>query len=314
MKRQAFSKTGAPALPASCKVKSLGHDDGGEWQVFDLRRDLCDGLPIVARSKFRQVCYGDEMHVHRHCVEIFLCLKGSVSYETADGEVRILPGEIFLSSPDQPHRRISSPKGMCLYRAIFGLPRPSGRILGLTREETRFIVQAFMGFGRRTASASARVRSAFERLFKVCETERRGTAGRRLNVKSAALELLLALVETLQSPSPCTDYSCPKVEAIVRRIEEEPSADYSVPFLAREAALSSVALNNAFKRLTGLTPHAYLLDVRVRRARADLERGQAIAAVAAKYRFPSPAHFATIFRRIVGLSPRDCRELRKNNI
>ena len=291
----------------SCTVKSLCHDDGGEWQVFDLRDDRCDGLPLVARSKFRHVCYGDELHVHRRCVEIFLCLKGSVSYETADGEARILPGEIFLSRPDQPHRRISSPKGMCLYRAIFGLPPPSGRVLGLTREETRFIVEAFMGFGRRTARASARARAAFERLFKVCETERRGTAGRRLNVKSAALELLLALVEVLQRPLPDQDYSCPKVEAIVRRIEADPSADYSVPFLAREAALSPVALNDAFKRLTGLTPHAYLLDVRVRRARAELERGHAIAAVAVKYRFPSPAHFATVFRRIVGLSPRDCR-------
>ena len=223
--------------------------------------------------------------------------------------MRILPGQIFLSRPDQPHRRVSSPKGMCLYRAIFAIPGPSGRVLGTTAGETAFFARTFTRFTKRVWPDTGRVRAAFERLFRVCEAERPGTGVRRLEAKSAALELLLAFAEVMRRPqrgqSAC---AYPKVEALVRRIDENPVADYSVPSLAREAALSSVALNAAFKRLTGFTPHAYVLDARVRCARRELERGQPIAAVAAKYRFPSPAHFSTVFRRIVGFPPRACRE------
>jgi len=302
------------------KVKPLIFGDGnewdasGEWQNFDLRKDRCDGLPLVARVKFRSVCYGDEMHIHGNFVEIFLCLKGCVHYETESGLMRILPGQIFMSRPDQPHRRVSSPKGTCLYRAAFAAPKPPGRILGLSQAESRFFARTFMEFPRRVSTASNRVRTAFERLFAACDAERPGTTIRRLCVKSAALELLLALAETVRSQDQSPPYSNAKVEEIVRQIEKAPEADYSIPFLANAAALSSVALNDAFKRLTGLTPHAYLLDVRARRAREDLERGHAIAVVAAKYRFPSPAHFSTVFRRIFGLSPRDCKGFRKNNI
>ena len=277
--------------------------------MFDLLKDGCAGLPLVSRSKFRTVSYIDELHVHSRFVEIFFCMKGCVRYETVHGEMRILPGQVFASRPDQPHSRISSPKGMCLYRAVISVPPPPGGILDLSPPESRFLERAFMDFKQRVSQASARVRPAFERLFAVCETMTPGTAERRLNIKSAALELLLALAETLRHPQRTQFFSSPKVEAVIRRITEDPTAEYSVAALAREAALSPVALNNAFKRLTGLTPHAYLIDMRVQSARKELERGAAISVVAAKYRFPSPSHFATMFRRIVGRSPRDCRKM-----
>ena len=293
----------------SLKDKTFIVDDGGDWQVFNLLKEGCVGVPLVSRSKFRTVSYADELHIHSRFVEIFFCMRGCVRYRIADGEVRILPGQVFASRPDQPHSRVSSPKGMCLYRAVISVPPPPDGILGLPPPESRFLERAFMGFKQRVSQASVRVRPAFERLFAVCETTAPGTAERRLNIKSAALELLLALAETLRHPQRTQSFSSPKVEAIVQRITEDPAAEYSVAGLAREAALSPVALNNAFKRITGLTPHAYLLDMRVQCARSELERGASISMVAAKYRFPSASHFATVFRRIVGCSPRECRKI-----
>lgn len=51
--------------------------------------------------------------------------------------------QVFASRPDQPHSRISSPKGMCLYRVVISVPPPSGGILGLPPEDSRFIERAF---------------------------------------------------------------------------------------------------------------------------------------------------------------------------
>ena len=75
--------------------------------------------------------------------------------------------------------------------------------------------------------------------------------------------------------------------------------------LARRAALSAVAFYVAFKRATGLPPHAFLLDLRVKAAARDLKSPEvSVADVAKHYGFSSPQHFATAFKRIMGVSPR----------
>ena len=53
---------------------------------------------------------------------------------------------------------------------------------------------------RRGVQSSQRVRIAFERLFKLYDSEKFGTPMRRLAMKSAALELLLALIELPKLP------------------------------------------------------------------------------------------------------------------
>ena len=84
-----------------------------------------------------------------------------------------------------------------------------------------------------------------------------------------------------------------------------PVEDFPVDALAREAGLSTVAFFDAFKRATGLPPHAFLLDVRVKAAAKDLENpALSVAEVARRYRFSSPQHFATAFKRIMGRPPR----------
>jgi hypothetical protein len=43
--------------------------------------------------------------------------------------------------------------------------------------------------------------------------------------------------------------------------------------------------------------------------RVDLSNPKlSVAAIASRYRFPSPQHFATVFKRITGISPSKCRK------
>ena len=88
-------------------------------------------------------------------------------------------------------------------------------------------------------------------------------------------------------------------------MRRHPESDYPLETLARQAALSTAAFNDAFKRVTGLPPHAFLLDVRIKAAAYDLEDdSMSVAAIAKRYGFSSPQHFATAFKRIMGVSPR----------
>jgi AraC-like DNA-binding protein len=66
---------------------------------------------------------------------------------------------------------------------------------------------------------------------------------------------------------------------------------------------TTFALLRAFRDETGLPPHAYLNQLRVRRARRLLDGGLAPALVAVQAGFADQAHLTRHFKRVVGLPP-----------
>jgi AraC-like DNA-binding protein len=67
--------------------------------------------------------------------------------------------------------------------------------------------------------------------------------------------------------------------------------------------MSPFALLRAFRAETGLPPHAYLNQLRVRLARRLLDDGLAPAVVAAEAGFADQAHLTRHFKRVVGVPP-----------
>lgn len=73
--------------------------------------------------------------------------------------------------------------------------------------------------------------------------------------------------------------------------------------LALATGLSPFALLRAFRSETGLPPHAYLNQQRVRLARSLLDSGVAPAEVAVHAGFADQAHLTRHFKRVVGVPP-----------
>lgn len=73
--------------------------------------------------------------------------------------------------------------------------------------------------------------------------------------------------------------------------------------LCEIAGLSESHLIRAFRHCYGMTPHAYLTDYRIQRARAQLRRGAPIADVALATGFADQAHFQRAFKRHVAATP-----------
>ena len=288
--------------PGQIPAEPIFYEDRRGWRIVDLRTHGVDCIPLLAFRNFRAVRPGASFHVHPDHVEVCLCLRGRLQYETADSLCTLLPGWVFMSCPNEPHRRCENPKGAMFYRLLFAIPQKGGQILGLTAKESAQIVRALLHRPQRTFCATDRLRAAFARLFALCDSQ--NGVLHRLEMKNAALELLLALAEAASESFSAKDRSSSKIRDIVKRIVENPEYDYPVAALAAEAALSPSAFTESFKCETGYTPHAYLVDCRVRRAYDDLARnGLRIAAVAGKWRFPSPQHFATVFKRVLGITP-----------
>lgn len=283
--------------------------DGKERRSLDLRPYGVACIPFLGLSNFQTVRTGTEEHVHEGCVEVSLCLRGNLAFEADGIEYPFLPGSVFVSQPHEPHRMRHNPKGLMLQRILFKIPKKGACVLDLPRRENAWLVREMQNFPMRLFPATERVKVAFARLFERYDSEERGTVSCRLKMKAAVLELLLALIKAPHAPASSKGRPHAKVKTIVERLRKMPTENYPVENLAQEAALSVVAFTDAFKRATGLPPHAFLLDQRVKAARIDLaDPLKNIASIAAKYRFSSPQHFATVFKRITGQTPRTYRE------
>ncbi|MBB5363919.1 helix-turn-helix domain-containing protein [Deinococcus humi] len=117
---------------------------------------------------------------------------------------------------------------------------------------------------------------------------------------------LAALVTTLGEER----LSLPRVgreRAAVREVraylEEQAGAEVSLETLARLAGLSPFHLVRVFRQEVGLPPHAYQVQMRLRRARGWLAAGRRLAEVALEAGFSDQSAFSNQFRRHVGVTP-----------
>jgi transcriptional regulator GlxA family with amidase domain len=87
-------------------------------------------------------------------------------------------------------------------------------------------------------------------------------------------------------------------------IAENLTADLSVPALAERAFMSSRNFARAFRREVGMTPGAYVESIRLERARAELEAGDAsVDAVAAMCGFGTVETMRRAFQRRFDVNP-----------
>lgn len=88
-------------------------------------------------------------------------------------------------------------------------------------------------------------------------------------------------------------------DMLTSAIEKPPSLQE----LAAAVGTNRFVLLREFRRRVGLPPHAYVIRLRVDRARALLARGEGITTVAYQLGFADQSHLSRVFKRIVGLSP-----------
>ena len=73
--------------------------------------------------------------------------------------------------------------------------------------------------------------------------------------------------------------------------------------LAEACHLSRFTLVKQFRKTLGLTPHAYLINLRVNLAKQMLRQGSSVADTAVCCGFFDQSHFVKTFRNYTGLTP-----------
>jgi AraC-like DNA-binding protein len=127
---------------------------------------------------------------------------------------------------------------------------------------------------------------------------------------SDPLELEESLLETLMlafgrygaQPLPARG-STAGVTRALRRLNEVPATALSLGELAALSGVSRFHLLRSFAREVGTTPHAYLVQQRVRKAKRLLRAGGAPADAAAATGFADQSHMTRAFVRQLGVTP-----------
>lgn len=129
---------------------------------------------------------------------------------------------------------------------------------------------------------------------------RAAASGEPAAFEAHALVLLAGLLEPRpQSPPPGPD----PLARVRQKIDDEPTARHSLGDLAAVAGLSRFQLLRGFTQMTGLPPHAYVVQRRLDLARHLIRGGSGLVEAALAAGFADQSHFHRSFLTRYGLTP-----------
>jgi AraC-like DNA-binding protein len=254
------------------------------------REPRYDGLECLA-AQFRNHVY--ERHTHETFV-IGSIIAGCERFELAGVQYAARAGDLCFVHPDTVHDGRPEGEGYA-YRMIY----PSAAQLATHAEEvTGRPVPGTLTFPEpvvhdpELCAAFVAAHQAMERRASSLETdEAMISVMTRILLRHARLEPLLSRRER------------PGVARAKEYLAVNLTENVDLATLAGVAGLSRAHLIRAFKAETGLTPHAFMVDRRVRLARRMLLSGRAPVEVAAASGFADQAHMTRAFKARIGTTP-----------
>lgn len=250
------------------------------------------GLPGVDLLRARFVTHRYSPHIHDEYA-IALIEDGVEEFEYAGRTERAGTGAIALVNPGVVHTGQAGTPGGWAYRVLYPSTEVMGRIaadLGAP-PGTPYFRELIVD-----DPAAARL---------VRAVHRSGERGDALATSSLFREAAASLLRYAEYP-PEAGGPQPMPSAVrrAREILHESLVDPpALDDLAGAVGAGTFQLARAFRAATGLPPHAYLNQVRVREARRLLDAGLRPAEVAARTGFADQAHLTRHFKRTVGVPP-----------
>jgi len=166
---------------------------------------------------------------------------------------------------------------------------------------TDALFDVFLGFKDEAAASLIRLMSA--EIESGCATG--AIHGEALSLALASRIASLCQSIPALSPQGTATLSQKRLLSIARYVENNLTGDLSIDALAKVATMSAFHFARCFKNTTGLTPHQFVTNQRISTAKAMLVSGKhAIRDIAMLVGFSSHSHFAAVYRRITGVTPR----------
>ncbi len=240
---------------------------------------------------------------------VLLLLEGILRWETGDDVIgQIVAGGSLLAAPGD--RLQAHGSGPSAFLAVTLSPL---FVLDCATRAKMLRSGAFVSFPTHAVQADARLtRLARDLADELSE----GAMGQEVVITALVEQTLIHLLRRYANIRRSDHLELSRAGLVDRRIRRavelmHAHLDRELPLeeIAAAAHLSSFHFARLFKKLTGVSPHAYLASLRVARAQTLLaETDLSITEIGALVGYASPSHFAKAFRQATSISPRAFRK------
>jgi AraC family transcriptional regulator len=237
---------------------------------------------------------------HAHEVyEFYYQIDGVSLWQSQGKRYELRPKQLFLAPPGAEHLLVNRPTGKHhFFFAQLDLKTVLRRLPELTPQYESEVC--------RIVTRAETLEAPFRQFMREVTTE---SPYRTLGLRSAVDQLVIEAARVLSGESVQALVAIhPGVRAVLRAFEEQPGEHWTLPALAKLAALSPNHLNELFRRDLGVSPHQHLLRERIRRAKEILGGSDTpITNLAVDLGFASSQHFAKMFKKNTGTTALEFR-------
>ena len=138
----------------------------------------------------------------------------------------------------------------------------------------------------------------------IIETTHNNSPASQQILSAITINILALLYSGLQSNGKPDEPGLKVIQEAIVRMREAAEAPLDIEGLAREFNVSYRSFRRAFARHTGLSPHRYLQEIRLARARTLLSQSSlSIKEIALRAGFEDTQYFFRFFHKKVGVTP-----------
>jgi AraC-like DNA-binding protein len=255
-------------------LEKIAVAEGRGWAVRDI---VCTAGPRDRRF--------EEQHT---CATIAMVVSGSFQYRTATGRAVMTPGSLLLGNPGQCFE--------CGHEHAVG-----DRCISFQYDPAYFDTATPFPTSPRVPPVRAISGLTSQVLAALAGSP-------RISWEELAVAFAGQTREAEHAAHPTTFEAESRVTRVIRQLDAEPAMDTSLSNLAEEANLSQYHFLRTFQRVTGVTPHQYVLRMRLRGAAVKLATESVkVIDVALDSGFGDLSNFNRTFHAEFGVSPRDYR-------
>jgi AraC family L-rhamnose operon regulatory protein RhaS len=268
---------------------------------------LLNEVVMLGWDKFPKAQRSLAGHSHRGAYEICYIVHGSVDWWAGDEVHEVGPGDLYITRPNEWHGGLDAmmhPNE--LYWLQVHVP-PSG----LSASEADSLVRDFDQMKLRRFPGCPSIKDAFARLLTVHQKPDRYAA---TLARSALHQLLVTVVqdhaEHARALRDQSQAQTPAIRRALRWMANHLAEDYSIEDAAAAAGLSISHFHERFVHEVGFTPADHRARARVSQSKQLLRAGNlSITEVALSVGFSTSQYFATVFKNLTGITPREYRRL-----
>ena len=271
------------------------------------------GLPFL--GQITTICHRSARrftwHTHQGCELIFV-LDGALEVECCQHPISEVRGGSFLVVPSGMRHRavndLATPSTRCGLVVNPKSRNANGTLL--TGQDLQNIANRLMRLGVLTCPIGPKTRLILNQLM---EAHQAYEANRddwllKLDLRLWCCASILAAIRDIGLSQESSRNVL--VTAGEKYLQQHLDESVHMPDLARHIGLGRTRLRDLFRSVTGLTPHHYLLRLRIQKAKKLLvESDVGLGEIAMGCGFSSSQHLSSVFHKYTGHTPRQYRKL-----